>query len=132
MIVIGGRAKTNDVGSLSNRVWRLGHANDYESKYYWDVDSISQMKVSREGHTALHYESRHYDISDKIFCFGGASKFGHDMEYYDVDKNCGYDMKEVMEGDHTFIKRPVIDFKDEDGNDIVYDVDENGAQQCWQ
>eukprot|EP01084_Bolivina_argentea_P166333 288790_1 len=83
VFVIGGCLKTYDeMYANSKKVLHLQYWDKYktnERKYFWDK-SICEMNAKRDSHLALGYESRHYDISDTIFCFGGAHT--NTVEYY--------------------------------------------------
>ena len=58
----------------------------------------------------------------------GDKDFAAICEKYNVDKNCGFDMTQVMEGDHILIRREVINDEDSgsEGDDIfVFDDDDD-------
>ena len=89
LFVIGGGNDQNEDQGVNDVLWLN------EKDYIWDSKKIEPMIHKRTKHLSLFYESRHYDVSDRIFCLGANKDNDHKKgwEYYDFQNAKWHQMK---------------------------------------
>ena len=99
----------------------MGHNNNWKKnpkRCPLYLDSIREIDVrwpedDSDACVAYLHQLRTMGFLKKVMTEMGDENFAMICEKYGVDKNCGFDMKEVMTGDHTLIIRKDINYNDE-------------------